>query len=119
MKRSTILPALLVGAVLGGLWLAFAGPAQAADLAPLRGPRSAMVASPPGSPFPRSWRAESVWASRACWNGCQAHCTWDEAPCIHFDEQGGCLMATDHCDRVCQRECRTVGGPLVPDLFDF
>lgn len=120
MKSLPILLALLVGAVLGGLCLAAASPAQAADLSTHRA-RTAMVATQRGAvpPFPRSERSQSVWASDACWSGCQSYCTWDEAACFRVDEQGNCLMRTDHCDRICQRQCRTMGGPLVPDIFDF
>lgn len=122
MKTSTVLLALLVAAILGGLLLPSAGPAQAADLTSWRhGARSAMVAMPRGDvlPFPRSERSQSVWASDACWSGCQSYCTWGLAGCLKVDAQGQCLKFTDHCDRVCQRECRTMGGPLVPDIFDF
>jgi hypothetical protein len=72
--------------------------------------------SPP--PFPRSERAEAVSAENACWNDCGAHCTWGVAACLRTDAQGHCLKLGDACDRYCQRECRTQGGPLLPDIFD-
>lgn len=70
-------------------------------------------------PFPREARAQAVWGERACWSECQSYCTWGEAACLERDPQGRCLKLTDRCDRMCQRECRTRGGPLVPDIFDF
>ncbi|HET7850790.1 MAG TPA: hypothetical protein VFL51_17195 [Pseudolabrys sp.] len=70
-------------------------------------------------PFPRSERAQSIWASDACWSGCGARCVWGLVSCIRRDDQGRCLASTNGCDRYCQRMCRTYGGPLVPDLFDF
>ena len=69
-------------------------------------------------PFPRSERAQSVWASGACWNDCGAHCAWGLAACLTRDAQEHCLKLGDACDRYCQRQCRTGGGPLVPDIFD-
>jgi hypothetical protein len=69
-------------------------------------------------PFPRSDRAESVWASGVCWDECGSHCTWGVAACLTRDAQGHCLKLGDACDRYCQRECRTMGGPFVPDLLD-
>jgi hypothetical protein len=65
-------------------------------------------------PFPRSPRAESIWASDACWSQCQSVCTWDLVGCLQVDAQGHCLQHTDACDRYCQRDCRTRGGPYLP-----
>lgn len=70
-------------------------------------------------PFQRDARAQAVWSERACWSDCQSFCTWNEAACFQLDAQGRCLKLTDRCDRACQRECRTRGGPFVPDIFDF
>jgi hypothetical protein len=70
-------------------------------------------------PFPLSERAQSVWASGACWSECGSHCTWGIAACLIHDTQGNCLEKGDTCDRYCQRTCRTSGGPWVPDIFDF
>jgi len=67
----------------------------------------------PELPFPRSKRAESVWASRACWRECGAYCAWGLAGCLKEDLQGHCIKLTDKCDRYCQRQCRTRGGPFV------
>lgn len=64
-------------------------------------------------PFPRSGRSQAVYAADACWTGCQSYCTWSEAACFKVDAQGRCLRATDRCDRYCQSECRTRGGPLL------
>ncbi|MFN3656310.1 MAG: hypothetical protein ACK4UO_03510 [Pseudolabrys sp.] len=69
-------------------------------------------------PFPRSSRAQAVWASDTCWNACQSYCTWGEAGCLQADSQGRCLKRTDACNRYCQRDCRTRGGPLLTPLFD-
>ena len=69
-------------------------------------------------PFPRGERAQSVRASGVCWSDCGAHCAWGMAGCLTHDAQGECLKLTDACDRYCQRECRSSGGPLLPiDLF--
>lgn len=68
-------------------------------------------------PFPRTSRSQSVYAASACWSGCQSYCTWGEAACLQVDAQGRCLELTDRCDRYCQRECRTRGGPYVAPLL--
>jgi hypothetical protein len=65
-------------------------------------------------PFPRSERAQSVWASGACWRECGSYCAWGMAGCLQQDSQGRCLKLTDKCDRYCQRECRTSAGPFLP-----
>ncbi len=65
-------------------------------------------------PFPCSERAQSVWASNRCWKECGSYCTWGMAGCLQQDAQGLCLKLTDKCDRYCQRECRTWGGPFLP-----
>ena len=64
-------------------------------------------------PFARDARAKAVWGERACWSECRSYCTWNEAACLEVDAQGRCLRLTDRCDRTCQRECRTRGGPLM------
>jgi hypothetical protein len=88
-------------------------PASAGDIALTTYARRA-----PALPFPRSERAEAVWASGACWTDCGSHCAWGIAACLTHDAQGHCLKLGDACDRYCQRQCRTQGGPLVSDLFD-
>jgi hypothetical protein len=65
-------------------------------------------------PFPRSERAQSVWASDRCWKECGSYCAWGMAGCLQQDSQGLCLKLTDRCDRYCQRECRTNAGPFLP-----
>lgn len=92
-------------------------PAAAADLTPVR--HASLTASARTLPFPRSVHAQSVWASGACWNQCGAYCTWGLVGCLKRDLQGQCLQVTDRCDRYCQNQCRTQGGPLLPDLLDF
>jgi hypothetical protein len=111
MKRIAIIACL---AVLLGISLWPAGPAAAADTSY----RPAAVQSrSPLLPFPRSERTQSVWASAACWSESGAYCAWGEAGCLARDSQGQCLKLTDTCDRYCQRQCRTSGGPLLP--LDF
>jgi hypothetical protein len=108
MKRSILLVALL----LGGILLPSVGPAAADQVKPWRyNARSHEL------PFPRSERAQSVWASGACWSECGSYCAWGFAGCLTRDAQGQCLKLTDKCDRYCQRECRTLGGPLLPIEF--
>jgi hypothetical protein len=68
-------------------------------------------------PFPRSERAQSVWASNACWSECGSYCAWGLAGCLARDAQGQCVKLTDTCDRYCQRNCRTSGGPLLTPDF--
>lgn len=87
-------------------------PAAAAELS-VR-PRTAQTLA---LPFPRSERAQSVWASGACRSECGSYCAWGLAGCLERDAQGQCLKLTDSCDRYCQRDCRTSGGPLLP--LDF
>ena len=99
------LAAALVGAILGGMMVP--PPASATD-------RAITPAYIQPLPFPRSPRAETVWASRACWSECQSFCTWDLVGCLRVDAQGRCLKHTDACDRACQRDCRTRGGPYLP-----
>ena|ERR1041385_6870095 len=65
-------------------------------------------------PFPRSERAQAVWASQRCWRECGSYCAWGMAGCLQQDSQGLCLKLTDKCDRYCQRECRTSAGPYLP-----
>lgn len=64
-------------------------------------------------PFSRTRRSQAVFVSDACWQDCQSFCTWNEAACLQVDAQGRCLRVTDSCDRSCQRQCRTRGGPFV------
>jgi hypothetical protein len=112
MKQIVILVACL--AVLVGGALTKIAPAAAADVSyrpATARPQSQLL------PFPRSERAQSVWASGACWSECGAYCAWGEAGCLAHDSQGQCLKLADTCDRYCQRQCRTSGGPLLP--LDF
>ena len=118
MKPFLVLLLLLFG----GIVLPAAGPAAAADLKPMkaRSWHSSSWRSPLQRdvlPFPRGERAQSVWASGACWSDCGSHCAWGLAGCLERDAQGQCLKLTDACDRYCQRECRTSGGPLLPIEF--
>ena len=90
-------------------------PVAAADMTV----RAAALTTPQTLPFPRSERAQSVWASGVCWNECGAYCSHGLVGCLARDAQGQCLKFTDRCDRYCQNQCRTQGGPLLPDLLDF
>ena len=111
MKPVVALLALLLGGI---LMPAGAAPAAAADATVWRSTTHNGTL-----PFPRSEQAQSVWAGGACWSECGSHCTWGLAACLAHDTQGHCLTLGDTCDRYCQRQCRTSGGPLVPDIFDF
>ena len=86
------------------------GPARAAEPAYRSVPERTL-------PFPRSERAQSVWASGVCWSECGSYTTWNLVACLDRDSQGRCLKRADAADRACQRECRTSGGPLLP--LDF
>jgi hypothetical protein len=100
------------------LFAGFAAPLFAADVVVSR---NASVVAPVARqlPFPRTERAASVWNERACWTQCGSYTAWAMAECLKRDAQGYCLDRTDHADRMCQRECRTSGGPYLPDIFDF
>lgn len=106
------------------LWIAAAvigpGPSVAADMRTARnaGPATSLSTSRPAwLPFARSERAQAVWAGSACWRDCGAYCAWGQTACLSRDAQGQCLKRTDDCDRTCQRNCRTAGGPFLP--LDF
>jgi hypothetical protein len=105
MKRTGILSGLL----LIGIFV-MAVPAGAVEG---KAPPWRYSAHNPELPFPRSKRAESVWASGACWRECGSYCVWGLAGCLKEDLQGRCIKLTDRCDRYCQRQCRTRGGPFV------
>jgi len=109
---------LLLFCLLGSISL-LAAPAAAAETAASR-PVVWRYNTPAHDqlPFARGERAQSVWASDACWTDCGSHCAWGIAGCLTRDAQGHCLKLGDICDRYCQRECRTSGGPLLPDIFD-
>lgn len=111
MKRLAIILAVLVG----GISVPPNGPAAAADLGVARAPAYVQLHA---LPFPRSARAAAVWGEGACWHSCQATCTWGLPACLSVDGQGRCLQDTNACDRSCQRDCRTRGGPYVAPLFD-
>jgi hypothetical protein len=68
------------------------------------------------SSFPRSATSQSVFASGACWRGCQSYCTWGLADCVRDGPQGLCLRTTNGCDRYCQTQCRLGTGPWVTDF---
>ena len=76
---------------------------------------------PSDPPFPTGERAQSVRASGACWSECGSYTTWNLVACLEHDTQRHCLKRADAGDRMCQRECRTMGGPWLPidTLFPF
>jgi hypothetical protein len=108
MKPSVLLLAIL----LGGILMPVGGPATAGDTAIWRYNRHSQEPA-----FPLSERAQSVWASGACWSDCGSYTTWNLAACLDRDTQRHCLKRADAADRACQRQCRTSGGPLLP--IDF
>jgi hypothetical protein len=105
-------PILCTALVFGVISAAFMAPAGAADLA--IHPRTAASGAFRVLPFPRSERAQAVWASDACWRDCGAHTAWALAGCLRHDAQGECLQVADGGDRTCQLACRTRGGPYLP-----
>ena len=111
MRMAIVLWALVLGGILLPL---SAPPATAAGATVWR-----YTAHGETPPFPRSEQAQSIWNGGACWSECGSHCTWGLAACLAHDAQGHCLKLGDTCDRYCQRQCRSSGGPLVPDIFDF
>ena len=71
-------------------------------------------ASSQEAPFTRSKRAQALWNDGACWSECGAYCAWAMNGCLYRDTQGVCLAYTDACDRYCQVNCRSRGGPFLP-----
>jgi hypothetical protein len=102
----------LFAVVFAGLALLPAAPATASEAAIWRYDRHGQEPA-----FPLSKRAQSVWASGACWSECGSYTAWNLAACLEQDRQGYCLKRADAADRACQRRCRTRGGPLLP--IDF
>jgi len=114
MKRKLVLIALLiVGILLPPAGSAVAGDGVKSWRASAKGQESREL------PFPRDERAQSVWGSGACWSECGSYCAWGQNGCLAHDTQGQCIKLTDKCDRYCQRECRTSGGPLLPLEFPW
>jgi hypothetical protein len=111
MRRTGI----VLGLLLVGVLMA-ATPVAAAEG---RAPSGRDNAHNQEQPFPRSKRAESVWASGACWTECGSYCAWGLVGCLKDDSQGRCLKLTDKCDRYCQRECRSRGGPFLSVEFPW
>jgi hypothetical protein len=107
MKRALLPIGLLLAAI------AWPGASALAADAMVRGapPPPPAIAMPL---FPRSERADAVWASGACWSECGSYTTWALAVCLEHDAQGRCLKQADAADRACQRECRSRGGPYLP-----
>lgn len=114
MVRVLVLVALVLSLVWFGPVVAADGPAVTATSTRSDVKIWRYNKHPEALPFERSERAASVWASGACWNDCGSYCAWGMAGCLERDSQGQCLKLTDKCDRYCQRQCRTSGGPLLP-----
>lgn len=107
MRRASVLILLAIFSA------ALAKPSSAADLTHWRSTNARIYEATP-LPFPRSERAQAVWASLACWTDCGRQCAWGQAACLKVDVQATCIFWTDACDRSCQRQCRLMGGPLLP-----
>jgi hypothetical protein len=105
-------------AVILGILLATTGlsPSVAADFTLWR--QHTITAAPATTAYvfrvpPRSPQAQTVWESDACWRGCERQCGWQFQACLRVDGQGACSAQTDRCDRSCQSQCRSYGGPLL------
>lgn len=108
MTRAILLFALLLGGLVLG------EPSGAADLKPVAAKSWRMSPRADVLPFPRSERSQAVWDGNARWTECGSYCAWGQTQCLERDSQGTCLKLTDKCDRMCQRDARTAGGPLIP-----
>ncbi len=70
---------------------------------------------PQDPPFSRSAGSQAVWEGGTCWSQCGAYCASSLTQCLYDDgTQGRCVVNTDSCDLICQRACRTDGGPFLP-----
>lgn len=70
---------------------------------------------PQDAPFSRSAGSQAVWDGGTCWSQCGAYCAWSMTQCLYDDAtQGSCVVNNDSCDLICQRACRTDGGPFLP-----
>ncbi len=114
MNRWIVLITLLLTGIVPGI-----GAAAAHDVRPAPVTIWRYNNHPQELPFMRGERAASVWASGACWTECGSYCAWGLAGFLERDAQGQCLKLTDKCDRYCQRECRTSGGPFLPIEFPW
>ena len=85
--------------------------ASAADLARHRtAARLYRVAPLPIAPESLS---ASVLASDYCWRSCAANCGAHVRRCARRAGVTECLPYNDSCDRLCVKQCRTYGGPLL------
>ncbi len=113
--RSFMLIALMLAGILSP---AIASAADRAAPPPVIGPHPPIwrFNGPPlDPPFPRSGRSQAVWDGGACWSQCGAYCAWTLTQCLYDDgTQGSCVVNNDSCDLICQRACRTQGGPFLP-----
>jgi len=89
-------------------------PAAAGDYSPANRPEVSFNGGPVHvSPYPMSKRAAAVWASDTCWRECTATCNGNMEYCVRAGDADTCRPHLDACDRACQRDCRTRGGPLL------
>jgi len=111
----------------GFIWLVLAALLQSAAAAdgvrshgvpPVIGPHPPVWrfnGPPQEAPFSRNHRSQAVWDGGACWSECGSYCAWNLTRCLYDDTtQGSCVVNTDSCDLICQRACRTQGGPFLP-----
>ena len=114
MRSFTLAALLLISALAPATCLA----GDAATLPPVIGPHPPIWrfnGPPQDPPFSRSARSQAVWDGGACWSQCQSSCTWSLTQCLYDDTtQGSCVINNDPCDLVCQRACRSDGGPFLP-----
>lgn len=87
-------------------------PAKAADVGGWRKAEPAPAAT--YRIIPRSPAASLIWAGDACWRGCAMDCGRHLRACLSADAAENCQAQNDACDRFCQRECRSYGGPFLP-----
>jgi hypothetical protein len=98
--------------LIAALLMAGVPSAEAADAGSWRKPAAAPAMS--YRVIPRSPEAALVWAGDACWRGCAMDCGRHFRACLSADAPANCIAQNDACDRFCQRECRSYGGPLLP-----
>jgi hypothetical protein len=98
--------------LLAALLMAGVSSAEAADAGSWR--KSVAPSAASHRVIPRSPEAALVWAGDACWRGCAMDCGRHFQACLSADAPANCIAQNDACDRFCQRECRSYGGPLLP-----
>ena len=87
--------------------------------------RPAVVFPPPPkdgslrvSPYPQSKRGAAVWESDLCWRTCTGKMGWRYDDCVRtLEHPEVCRFRLDADNRLCLRDCRTRGGPMVNLAF--